>query len=169
MWDCRLEGTFFDRTDLTGTQLFRSLLNFSSFRKTKLVGTRFDFAVASAGTMFNFLDMSEVKGVIFRSTNLSGIRHKLARNFSSNVTFGCDDTTLSTRLSDEYRSIMEMKESLEFDDLSPEDTQRYQEQINNSGFRYWSPYGDNDLITDQYLSEFMETFGLTGWPHRDEE
>ena len=169
----RLEGADFQQCKLYGTQFLSALLNYVDWHSADLMGARLDSAVInrpkpSLHGMNSTLNMAKFVGINLSNANISAVDY-FGEPEETNHTFGNKGTTLSEKLENNrsYLHHLQIAVKIHEHGENQADLDQAKNQLDETGFREWSPYDHQDAATIHLYYELQETLGLTDFPFRD--
>lgn len=171
--ECKIEAALFGNTNLNGSFLNHSILNYSRFMNASLVGACLDcvkinYPHPSNGGMSDSINFADLTGARMCGADLSALDY-LGQAQEQSVTFGSSDTKLTLEL-DERRDTAQsdVKKMKKFQRTrNQEKAAEYEQKARQSGFFYWVPFQRNDLAISHYYGKFQQELGLTDFPYRE--
>ena len=163
-----LEHCDFRRADLTGTRLDDCTMNGTVFWDATIDGTIFNRSRINRPEQ----PLSTFTETGFRCASIEGVDFS-AIHLGILVpakTYGSADTKLKPHKESEKQSILA---SIDTHNIAQDDhefrsrAKHSMEEINASAFRYWTPYGANDLANGEFFQAYKSAFNLNGWPYED--
>ncbi|MFN7168518.1 MAG: pentapeptide repeat-containing protein [Pannonibacter sp.] len=166
LWDSNLENTKFRHCSLRGAQLVGCRLNFADFVGADLTGAILDNSTLSKTDIWKnmFVTAKSIKGISIAGTNLTGI---YLPNFEKYTPiFGTKDTQLAHDDNERRSEHLHDIEKFTYSVLRQDHNEDYDlnKRLMRAGFKYWSPFNSNDLITQNLRSNFMKETSLIGFP-----
>jgi hypothetical protein len=166
----RLEASMFDFSKLQGTQFHYALMNFASFVKSDLKGTRFDHVVINQPKValsgwVDSINRAEINGISLIGADISAVRF-IGRDEVVKLTFGSSDTRLFYSLDKKRKELEQLEEKFDEAERANDKTEmeNLTRKIREHGFSSWSMYKHDDLVTISEYDGFRKELGLVGFP-----
>lgn len=172
--DCRFELSGFMDANLEGCLFRESLLNYADFRRSNLIGARFDRVILNrpipvTGGFVSSINLGTLRGATFIAADISALDY-LGTPDCISETFATKDTVISHVVREEMlemklhartHALRYMKGRRSLSDNDMQDIKLLEE----TGFQHWSPNDSSDGATGYLLETFYEELKMKKWPY----
>jgi len=170
----RFEASFLDGGVFEGCRFIDTLLNFASFKKTNLVGVRFDVAIinrpeAPPHQFVSSINLGNIRGASFIKADISAL-HFLGTKETLPTTFGTQDTQVSVTLRmqmpdpGKHSNVVTRRLASSENPLDAAEVAETQE-VDATGFQNWAPWASSDMSTSFLFENHLESLGMKKWPY----